>query len=226
MLASHRSRRLLAVAAAAGAVLAVAPAASATEAGAAAAGCPKTGGLAFVTTLSNGVTKLGSSATITGSTAKACGVAKFAGKGIVGTIKPANITFAPVTTTDGPLSFPTTLKATSALTGPLTLGFKGDGAAFTGSILATADIYGQSCDIPLTVTLTTGKSGALKGQIFTFDKKGLGRGKLVSNTFAVPAIQSSSTCNLVIATLSNKLLGLPLAAGASSITYDGTLKVG
>ena len=83
---------------------------------------------------------------------------------------------------------------------------------------------GQSCDIPLTLNLTTGKSGALTGKDFVANKAGVQTGKLVDGTFAVPAIQPSATCNAVVATLSNTLLGLPLAAGASSITYDATIK--
>jgi len=70
----------------------------------------------------------------------------------------------------------------------------------------------------------TGRSGALTGREFRYGPTGL-TGKLVANTFPVPAIAPSTTCSLVAATLDNVLLGLPLGPGASSITYDAAFQL-
>lgn len=220
--------RSLAVLAAAGAALAVtAPSASATTTPPA---CPKASGAqtAFTTTLSNGITKIGKNASFSGASARGCGLLSVRasdGK-LVGTIKPGNISFAPVTTKVGLLSLPTTLRAVSNLTGPVAFTTAGQTASLGGKVVATAEVLGAKCDIPLTVTLTTGKSGALKGVPFAFGTDGVGRGKLVANNFSVPKIAATATCNALIATFSNVLVGLPLGPGASSITFDATLKLG
>lgn len=207
-------------------VLATAPAASAAPA--TTSGCPRTSaaGSAVRSTLSNGTARLGDRATITGSSATACGLLQIRKDGKLAlVIQPRNVQFAPVVTRVGLLSLPTTLKATSVLTGPLAFTPKGQTATLKGSVLATADIQGQKCAIPLKVTLTTGTSGPVSGSFFQFDSAGVSRGRLAAGTFAVPAIAPSPSCNLLVAGLSNVLLGLPLAAGQSSIVYDASLKI-
>lgn len=215
------SRRRPAVLATAGLALTAAPAAQAASS---ATGCPTTG-LRSTTTLTNGVTTIGTSATISGSTATACGVLTPAGVGtLTATIRAKDIQFAPVVTKGGLLSIPTTVTATSPLRGPVAFTSTGQSASLGGSVLATADVLGQKCAIPLTVCLTTGRSGALTGKEFRYGPTGL-TGKLVANTFAVPAIAPSTTCSLVAATLDSALLGLPLGPGASSITYDAAFQL-
>lgn len=207
-------------------VLAAAPAAGAATG--TTSGCPRTGpaGSAVRSTLTNGTATLGSRATITGSSATACGLLQIRKDGRLAlVIQPRNVHFAPVVTKVGLLSLPTTLKATSVLTGPLAFTPQGQTATLKGKVLATADIQGQKCAIPLDVTLTTGRSGPVSGTFFQFDDKGVSRGRLAAGTFAVPAIAASPSCNLLVAGLSNVLLGLPLAAGQSSIVYDASLKI-
>lgn len=211
-----------------GAVLATAPAAGAAPGSAATTACPRTSaaGTAVRSTLSGGTAKLGSRATITGSSATACGLLQIRKDGKLAlVVQPRNVHFAPVVTKVGLLSLPTALTATSVLTGPLAFTPKGQTATLKGSVLATADIQGQHCAIPLTVTLTTGASGPVHGTPFQFDQGGTSRGRLAAGTFAVPAIAPSPSCNLVVAGLSNVLLGLPLPAGSSSIVYDASLKI-
>lgn len=190
--------------------------------------CPTNGILPLTSKLTNGQVKLGTSGSVSGSTGRACGVltTDAAGNALV-RIKPGNTMFAPVTTQVGLLSFPTTLKSASVLQGPTGFG-PGGGLAATlgGKVIATADIMGQQCAIPLTIKLVTGRSGKLAGKEFVTDAKNVQHGRLVDGTFAVPAIQPSATCNVVVATLSNTLLGLPLAPGQSSITYDASIVLG
>ena len=223
-------RRVACVFAATASVIAVVPAATASAATSAGPGvCPKTGVFAFTSTLTHGAIKLGSNATVSNSSGAACGVVKSAAPGkLVAVVQPANTRFAPVTTVvgGGLQNVPTTLKAAGPLSGPTTLGLKGLTTTLGGKVVATSTILGQKCDIPLTIKLTTGKSGALTGKELVADNKGVNHGRLVDGTFAVPAIQPSATCNAVVATLANTLLGLPLASGKSSIVYDVALKLG
>ena len=202
------------------------PAPGATAAAVGPGKCPQNGLLNFRSVLSGGTITLGRSATVTGSTGRACGVQVVDGKGaLISRIKPANAAFAPVQTKVGLLSFPTTFRATSVLQGPAGLGAQGLTAVLAGKVVATAEILGARCEIPLSLTLTTGRSGALTGTPFK-DVKGVQRGRLVDGRFSVPAIQPSATCDPVTAALSNTLLGLPLAAGESSVSYDATISFG
>jgi hypothetical protein len=185
--------------------------------------CPTNGLLSFSTSLTAGTIRLGDAAVVTGSTGRACGVQVVNAAGrLTSRVAPANTAFAPVQTTVGLLSFPTTIRATSVLQGPAGLDARGLTAVLAGNVVATADIFGSTCEIPLRLRLTTGRSGALTGQSFR-DVRGVQTGRLVDGTFAVPAIQPSATCNPVIAALTNVLLGLPLPAGRSSVSYGATL---
>lgn len=233
-LVPRRTVSVLAVSAAAvaaalsgGSTAAAAPAPAPEAAVAAPSGpgvCPKDGLLNFRSTLTNGQIRLGSSATVSGSTGRACGVQVIAANGsLISRVKPANTSFAPVVTRIGLLQVPTTFRATSVLQGPAGFDAKGLTAVLAGNVVATAEILGQKCAIPLKLRLTTGRSGALTGSSFQTRADGTAAGRLVDGTFAVPRIQPSATCNAVVATLSNTLLGLPLAAGESSISYDGSL---
>ena len=207
-------------------VLGYAPAAEAAAPTSGPGVCP-TKGLARVTsTLSNGSVALGSRGTVTGSSGRACGVLVTNAAGaLIARIQPANTAFAAVQTKVGLLSFPTTLRATSVLQGPTAFAGAALSARLSGSVVATADIMGQQCQIPLRLNLTSGRSGALTGNNFTPDAHNVQHGRLVDGTFAVPAIQPSPTCSVVVATLSNTLLGLPLAAGRSSVSYDAALRL-
>lgn len=227
---SWRARRRALAAAlcvgAVGAALVVTPTAQAAPG--AAAACPRpSAGLPFVSKLTNGVTRIGQNATISDSSATSCGVLLARADGKLGlTILAKNIQFAPVVTKVGLLELPTTLRATSPLEGFVAFSTRGQTASISGAVQATADILGQQCVIPLRVRLTTGTSGPVSGTPFQFDSTGTSRGKLAAGSFAVPAIAPSATCNLVVAGLSNTLLGLPLDRGASTITYDASLKIG
>jgi hypothetical protein len=198
-----------------------APAATAT-------GCP-TGALAFSSTLSKGSMKVGRVASVTGGSAKACGAISAGADGaLVATVEKTNVTFAPTETSVLILKLPTRVAATGNLSGPATIAADGQHVALTGPVAATANILGARCVLNLTPTLTTDTSRRLKGQPLTDDGSGTGsvKGKLVADDFAVPAIRATRECPAAIAGLTNALLGLPLAKGESSITFDIALKLG
>lgn len=221
-------RRGLAVVAATGALLAAGPVMAASATTSTTPACPTTGGIPLTSTLSNGVTHIGKNATIMGSTAKACGILGFDANGNSQARIPAkNVQFAPTTTKIlGLVDAPTTFRATSALTGPARITPSGVKTTLTGYVVATASVLGSSCDIPLKVTLTTGTSGTLTGVPLKVGSDSVFRGTVVSNSFAVPAIKPTATCNALAAAASNTAIGLPLPGGASTITYDVALKLG
>jgi hypothetical protein len=113
-------------------------------------------------------------------------------------------------------AFPATVPATSSET-------------VSQPLTATVNLLGFKCSIgPFTPVLTTGTSGSLTGTTLTGPQNLTSltatlTGSLVANTFAVPAIQSSSSCPELLAVASNLLLGLPLAAGKSSMQVNATL---
>ncbi len=91
---------------------------------------PRTGGLPFRSTLTNGVVELGSNARSTGGTGRACGVIGASPSGqLVAKIRPSNSAFAPMQTQVGLLSFTTTVKATSVLQGPSGVDARGNTTA-------------------------------------------------------------------------------------------------
>jgi hypothetical protein len=81
-----------------------------------------------------------------------------------------------------------------------------------------ATSLGMSCSVVLnSVTFTTQTSGRLTGQPITGPTKS-GQAILVSNDFAIPAVQASSLCPPPVAYTFNKLLGLPKPAGQATFT--------
>ena len=75
------------------------------------------------------------------------------------------------------------MRAVTALTGPTVLGATSISTSLAGKVVATAEVLsptpltpGQYCDIPLTVRLTTGRSGPLRGTPLKTDLKGVSRG--------------------------------------------------
>ena len=192
-----------------------------------AAACP-TGAFAFTSTLSNGVFKIGKNASSTGASGTACGsIAGDGAGGLISTVAKDNITFAPTKTKVLFLDLPTTVTPTSDLTGPVVLGASGIDVTLSGTVNVTTNVLGQKCSFPLTLNMTTGKSGSLTGAPLVADAAtGLQKGKLVAGDFTVPKLKASKTCNIIIAEVTNGLLGLPLKSGASSATFDLSLKLG
>jgi hypothetical protein len=188
--------------------------------------CP-TGALAFTTDLSNGTLQIGALAKSTGNSAHACGSIAATSSGLQATVLQSNITFAPGSTTVLILRLPTTTQALGNLSGPASIASDGTHVALTGPVQATANLLGAQCVIgPITPTLTTDKSGALTGKPFVADSTGAMHGKVVANNFTVPAIKATRSCPFLIAGLTNAILGLPLRAGQSSISFDATLHLG
>lgn len=186
-------------------------------------------GLGFHATFKNGTLKLGS-ATATGLAADACGfiVANPDGT-LVSTVQPGDIAFTPVSVKILFLSLPSTVTVNAPLSGPVQIGPAFDSAdiSLTANLSAAASLLGFKCTIgPLTPTLTTGTSGSLTGTTFTGDLTSGFSGKVVANSFAVPAIKSSSSCPGLIAGLSNLLVGLPAKPGKASIQMEGSITVG
>ncbi len=226
---NRRRRRLAAAAVSAVAVAGfagVAPAVAATTPSAAAS-CP-TGALAFTSTLSNGTFAIGKSASSSGASGTACGSIISLNGGLGSSISKSNLSFAPSTTKVLILDVPTTVTPTSDMVGPTVLNSDGTiDVSLAGTVDVVTDVLGSKCTLPLSLSLTTGKSGALTGTPLTADATtGLDNGKLVDGDFTVPKIKPSKTCNPLIAALTNGLLGLPLKAGASTISFDLALKLG
>jgi hypothetical protein len=189
--------------------------------------CP-TGAFAFTSDLTNGAFVIGKQARSSGAVASACGSITGDGAGgLLSTVKKENVTFKPTTTKVLFLDLPTTVTPTSDLTGPVVLGANGIEVTLKGSVTVTTEILGQKCSFPLNLSLTTGKSGALTGTPLTADAAtGRQAGKLVSGDFTVPKFKGTKTCNVIVAEFSNALLGLPLKSGASTATFDLSLKLG
>jgi hypothetical protein len=188
--------------------------------------CP-TGTLAFSSNLTNGSMKIGRAASVSGGSAKACGALAMNAEGaLTATVDKANVTFAPTETTVLFLKLPTRVAAVGNLSGPASIGADGQHVTLTGPVEATANILGAKCVLSIAPGLTTDTSRKLTGKPLADDGTGMLRGKLVANDFAVPAIRSSRECPLAIAALTNSLLGLPLAKGESSVTFDISLKLG
>ncbi|MFI7586129.1 hypothetical protein ACIB24_03525 [Spongisporangium articulatum] len=193
----------------------------------AATACPS-GLLAFQATLSNGTFNIGKNVKTTGGGANICGEITVGAGGLVPKVDPNNISFTSGKTSAGPLSIPTDVKTVGDMTGTTTINPDGTiSASFTTSVVVTTKILGQSCQIPVNLTLTTGRSGSLSGKPLSYDlATGVSKGKLVAGDFTVPKIKTTKQCNVIVATASNALIGLPLAAGKSSISYDIALKLG
>ena len=185
--------------------------------------CPTASGasLAFAGTLSNGVAKFGSAASVTGLTGTMCGLVNVGT--LTATVQPANFVFAPTTTKLlGFLNLPTTITVGAPATAVLAPG-KASGTYDTSmklTLSANVDLLGLfHCTVgPMTPTVTTGTSGTVSGTPLTGSLLTKLTGTMAAGDFAVPAIQSSSTCPGIIAGISNLIMGLPLAAGKSTIT--------
>ncbi|MPQ99212.1 hypothetical protein GB931_15055 [Modestobacter sp. I12A-02628] len=229
--ARPRRRGGMALAAAAlmtfAAVAFAAPASAAPPAPAPAPACPTAGGIPFSSTLSNGSFQIGRLATVSGASATACGVvtgSDFAA--LTSVVKKENVFFAPTTTKVTFLGLPTTVTPLGDLTGPASLVNGVTNVTLRGKVQVTTTILGSKCSFPLDLSLTTGTSGKLTGTpLVGGGTDGLLRGKVVANDFSVPKFQPSWACNVLLTSSSNLLLGLPLAPGASSISFDIALKL-
>lgn len=74
---------------------------------------------------------------------------------------------------------------------------------------------GMTCGITLNASFTTKTDGALSGQPVTGPTM-QGQADAVSNSFPVPAVQTTASCPPSIAQTFNKLLGLPAPAGVGT----------
>jgi hypothetical protein len=95
---------------------------------------------------------------------------------------------------------------------------------------------GSSCYIgsnsaPVTIGLSTGKSGTLTGSPGTLEVKGEGgilafsKNSLVNNTFAAPAANGcGGVFSFLVDPIVDSKLGLPSAAGKNSAVLNGTLE--
>ncbi len=184
--------------------------------------CPTDGILPFTAALTNGTFQIGKNAKSTGASATACGTITTNAAGeLVSVIKRGNLKFKPTSTKLLLLTLPTVIKPTANVTGPTVLGDDGSiSTTLRSKVMVTVDVFGAKCSFPLDLTLTTGKSGSLTGSPLKDDGSGKLVGKVVSNDFTVPKFTSSTTCPAIISESSNLLVGTPLAAGASSASFD------
>ena len=192
------------------------------------AACPKSGGISFAGSLSNGMVKLGSSVSGSGVTGKVCGILKVASSGFSVSIPKANISFAPTHVTIlGLASLPATIAAAGKGTGRVTAGPKGTfNTKISVPVTSTVSALGFQCTVgPFTPVLTTGTSGSVRGKALSGTLSKL-QGKLAAGEFSVPAVQASATCPFLVAGLVNTLAGFPLKAGQSTLTASTTLSVG
>lgn len=189
-----------------------------------------TPGIATASALTGGTATIGSHISASGITGVATGTLTPGAGGTFDVVLPqANVQILPGTATLSlgilKLGLPTTFTANSDITGTASLGAGGTiDATLTSSLSTTAQVGPFACTIgPITATLTTGTSGSLTGTPFTGSLTGVESGVLVANDFAVPAVQATPSCPGLVASLVNVLAGLPLAPGASSLTFHATL---
>jgi hypothetical protein len=226
-----RSRRrhlaALCVALLAVAGLAGAGPASAATAAAESPPCP-TGVFAFTSTFTNGAFKIGRHASASGVKGAACGSLVSLNGGLGSVVSKDNVSFEPTTTKVLFLNLPTTVTPTSDLTGPVALTAAGIEVSLAGTVKVTTKILGSRCSFPLNLKLTTGTSGALSGTPLVADATtpGVFKGKLVAGDFTVPKLKPTKTCSALVAGFANGLLGLPLAAGKSTVGFDLALHLG
>jgi hypothetical protein len=230
---SGRARAVCLVAVMAGAVGA---AALVAPAGAAAScGEPPAGHLYFNGTQTEGVIKVGSTASATGvSGTVTCGL--LSEITLTFEIPAEGVKYNPFTLKLlGFLPLESTLNVEGTTTGGLspvtkenefgeeeTLGYN---TAFTTPVDSTVSFLGiANCTVgPFSPTLTTGKSGSLEGSILVGSIQSGLSGTLVANEFTIPKIAASRSCPLFLAGLSNLILGLPQKAGGSSLTTKASL---
>ena len=191
----------------------------------AAPACPTQSGSAvpFSGALTGGNIVLGKSLAGTNLGGSACGLLTLTATGGTIDIPAANFSFNPETIVAfGFLKLPSTITVDSDATGALTAGSTPGtfDTQISVTVTSTVKVLGQTCKVgPFTPVFTTGSSGSVTGSPLTGSLANL-KGSLVAGDFTVPAIKASSTCNGLIAGASNLLMGLPLAAGSSSITNN------
>jgi hypothetical protein len=214
---------------AAGTALASASPASASTTAPPAVTCPTTPGIPFSGSLSGGTVKIGSALSGSGLTGSACGLVDLAS--LTYGINASNFTFNPTSVSlFGLLNLPSTITVVGNATGSLSVAPSTSGIAFNTTlpltVKASVKLLGFTCSVgPFTPTFTTGTSGSLTGSPLAGSSLSTLSGKLVANAFTVPAIQPSATCPGLIASLSNAVIGLPEAAGKSSITSSATFSL-
>jgi hypothetical protein len=218
----------------AGLALVTGAAACAVAFGGVALGAPAAGaattGIATASALTGGTATIGKHISASGITGVATGTLTPGAGGTFDVVLPkAEVQILPGTATMSlgflKLGLPTTFMADSAITGTASLGAGGSiDATLASSLSTTARVGPFACTIgPITAALTTGTSGSLTGAPFTGSLTGVESGVLVANDFAVPAVQATPACPGLVAGLVNVLAGLPLAPGASSLTFHATL---
>ena len=84
-----------------------------------------------------------------------------------------------------------------------------------GPTTESVSTLGMTCGLTLNATFTTKTDGNLSGQPVTGPTM-QGQAAAVSNSFAVPSVQSDNSCPPSIAQTFNKLLGLPAPAGVGT----------
>lgn len=139
---------------------------------------------------------------------------------LAGTIAPDNINFAtpnvyiaglealPATVAFGKLQ--SSIDLTPAHNGGLDITISGE----TNESVST---LGMTCGLTLNALFTTQTDGALSGQPVTGPTE-QGQAEAVSNSFDVPAVQTSDSCPPSIAQTFTKLLGLPAPAGVGKFS--------
>jgi hypothetical protein len=85
----------------------------------------------------------------------------------------------------------------------------------TGISTASVSELGMTCGITLNAKFTTLTDGVLSGQPVTGPTMD-GQAEVVSNSFEVPTVKTSSTCPAAIAQTFNRLLGLPVPPGVGT----------
>jgi hypothetical protein len=177
-------------------------------------------GIRFNGTLSGGSLSVGATLTAANISARFCGLQNpFS---LNGAVAANGVAFDPaIATILRTIQLPLTVEPAAAalqITGKDPSGALE--ARMTTNVSSSVTVAGVTCAVgPISMVLTTGQSGQLRGVAFTgpIDQA---RGVIVSNDFAVPPVQPSATCPSFVATLVNVMAGLPLAAGRSQITLN------
>lgn len=189
------------------------------------AAAPPGGNVAFSGSLTNTVATLGGAAKLSGLSGHLCGTIDLAT--LTASIQPSQFRFTKADTTlFGLLPLPTTTTVTAPASATLAANPHGGyDTSMRVSLQASASILGLfTCNVgPFTPTFTTGRSGSLTGTPLTGSLLSQLSGTLVADDFSVPAITPSASCPGFIAGIADLVMGLPLAAGRSTITSTATL---
>jgi hypothetical protein len=183
--------------------------------------------LGFELTLTKGDLRLGPNARTGNLAASGCGrIGIFPFELFDTFIEPDDLSFEPARTRISLLRLRTTPRVVDQLRGDVT--FDTGTVDFRTAMPMELElrVAGFRCVIgPFTPDLTTGTSGDLVGETMTEQSHLAFAGKLVANEFEVPAIQPSSTCPWLAAAILNWIIGLPLASGVASLTFDSDFVV-